>query len=84
MGNFFALALGFACVAVATGGDVALLWSQAPLSAAPWTARSGHTAAIFADGTVLSLGGNAGGSLLCPCLPPNSSNLTTKRLSAAL
>ena len=61
MRGFFALALGFACVAVATGGDVTLLWSQAPPSGAPWTARYSHAAAIFADGSVLSLGGYGGG-----------------------
>jgi hypothetical protein len=60
MRDFFALALGFACVAVATGGDVALLWSKAPTSGAPWTARMSHAAGIFADGTVLSLGGYDG------------------------
>jgi len=54
-------ALGLACIAaVATGGDVALLWSQAPTSGAPWTARRSHAAGIFADGSVLSLGGHDG------------------------
>jgi len=57
MRGFFALALGLACVAVATGGDVALLWSEAPTSSMPWTARHSHAAVIHADGTVHSLGG---------------------------
>ena len=58
---FFALALALACVAVATGGDVALLWSEATTGTGSWSARRGHAAAIFADGTVLSLGGRGGG-----------------------
>ena len=37
-----------------------LLWSQAPPLVAPWTARFGHTAGIFVNASVLSLGGNDG------------------------
>ena len=44
----------------AEGTDVALEWSEAPLSPDPWTGRHGHAAVILDDGAVLSLGGYDG------------------------
>jgi hypothetical protein len=39
----------------AEGTDVALEWSEALLSSAPWTGRRSHAAVILDDGAVLSL-----------------------------
>ena len=58
------LTLGPTCLAVATG--VALVWTEAPTSGAPWTARGGNAAVILANGTVLSIAGWDGSSAMVP------------------
>ena len=52
---FLAALLGIAPGVEGTG--VALEWSEAPVSPAPWAERHGHAAVILDDEAVLSLGG---------------------------